>query len=116
MTEDAYNSIKKDTGYRGFMTALSILTISSGMFGNNSTTVSSSNPYYYEAVSAFNDIQGELCVSSVLVDKARGDMLANGEENTEFFKQHQRKNVKLKITKIRKHISNFDFEEEFEEI
>ena len=34
----------------------------------------------------------------------------------DFLQQHEKINVNLQITKITTHISNFDFEEEFEEI
>lgn len=66
-------------------------------------------------ISSFNDTQGEMCISSALAERARGDILTTSEE-FEFFEKHQKKNVNLQITKITKHISKLDFEEEFEEI
>ena len=44
-----------------------------------------------------------------------GDIVST-EKEEEIVQQHEKINVNLQITKIAKHVSNFDFEEEFDAI
>ena len=98
----------------GFMAAFGLITMSSSITDNLSITTnkkpinfSNSPVYVYNEQSLFN--------SSMLSEKAIGDIILH--DNVSSVEHTQKSiNVNLHITKIRKHISHFDFEEEFEEI
>ncbi len=53
--------------------------------------------------------------SSMLSRQAVGDIVSV-EKKADFVQQHEKINVNLQITKITKHVSSFEFEEEYEEI
>ena len=115
MAQTAYN-IKKLSGIGlSVVTLLNIATISPNMY-TNSLTANTSAYYSYAAVPTYSDDQGELCISSMLADEVRGDVLLSNGNIDEYVPKHKKMNVKLKITKITKHVSKFDFEEEYEEI
>ena len=72
-------------------------------------------PYSYEPLAIINDFR--LCSSPKLNEYATGNILSmrnDMEEN--FFAQHTRQTVQLQITSISRHISKFDFDEEYEEL
>ena len=107
--------MNKITGFMGVLTITSIASLS-----NPTTfdlTTSGSRQYSYEAISYIDMEQGDLCVSSELSDFAIGDRVLENE-NPELFvvNKHKTIEVKLRITEIKKHVSNFDFDEEYEEI
>lgn len=56
-----------------------------------------------------------VCNSSLLSRQAVGDIISV-KKKANSVQRHEKINVNLQIIKISKHISNFDFEEEFEEI
>ncbi len=115
MVQDTYN-VKKVSGLGiKVMTFLSIATISSNTFGE-SVTLSSNKQYSYEAISVFNDSKGELCTSSPMPEYFCGEIMADNDDFGKVNIQREKRRVQLQITKIRKHVSHFEFEEEFEEI
>ena len=56
-------------------------------------------------------------LSSSLGEQAGGDILINQNDISDnYLIRHKRRSVQLQITKVSKHVSKFDFEEEYEEI
>lgn len=99
----------------GVIAAFGLLTVSSGMTGSSLTSTNlNAIPYYYEANSYFNG-DSSICSSSSLAKQAVGDIISS-DKKADFVQKHEKINVNLQITKISKHISNFEFEEEYEEI
>lgn len=47
--------------------------------------------------------------------QAVGDIVSN-EKKSDFVQQHEKINVNLQIAKITRYVSNFEYEEEYEEI
>ena len=102
---------------------LSVLTVAS-LASLSSSVVEGSfasnimNPqYHYESISIISDESGALCLSSNLSERVSGDILLDkndAEEN--YLVKHEKVKVQLQITDIKKHVSRFDFEEEYEEI
>ena len=98
------------------LTVFSVASLSSNVVGG-SITSNVTNPYFYESVSVINDESGGLCLSSNLSEQVVGDILADRniiEEN--YWVKHEKRKVQLQITNITKHVSKFDFEEDYEEI
>lgn len=108
--------MKKMSGLRlSVLTVLGVTSLSSNVVGSYTSNVA--NSYCYEAVSVINDECGELCLSSNLSEQVVGDVWSNRssiEEN--YWIKHEKKAVQLQITNISKHVSKFDFEEEYEEL
>lgn len=98
----------------GIVAAFGLITMSSNIAGQSSTTMSVNFDYYYET-SNFSLTDSAVCNSSMLSKQAVGDIVLAGKR-TDFVQQHEKIRVKLQMTKIRKHVSVFDFEEEYEEI
>lgn len=97
----------------GVVAAFGLITMSSSIASHSLTTLNV-QPDYYEA-HYYSLADNTVCSSSMLSRQAVGDIVSM-EKKAEFVQQHEKINVNLQITKIAKHISNFDFEEEFEEI
>lgn len=98
------------------LTIFSIASLSSNAI-SNSPTLNLSNNYYNEAISLINDDRGDLCLSSDLSEHSMEDVLIeNNEDEEKGLLKHKRKAVKMQITGVKKYISKFDFEEEYEEI
>ena len=107
--------MNKLTGFMGVLTISSIASLSNVATFDLTTT--GNNQYCYESISFIDVEQGDLCVSSELNDCAVGDRLTEIEsQEMGLLSKHKMIEVKLHITEVKKHISNFDFEEEFEEI
>ena len=96
------------------MATVGFITMSSSIVSQSLTTMSIKPNFYYEAHN-YSVVDNTVCNSSLLSRQAVGDIVSV-EKKTDFIHQHEKINVNLQITKITKHISNFDFEEEFEEI
>lgn len=98
----------------GVVAAFGLITMSSSIASQSLTTMNIRPDYYYEAYNypVFDDT---VCNSSLLFRQAVGDFISV-DKNADSVQQHEKINVNLQITKISRHISNFDFEEEFEEI
>lgn len=94
--------------------AFGLITMSSSISSQSLTTMNIQPDYYYEAHN-YSLVDNTVCNSSTLSKQAVGDIVSV-EKKTDFVQQHEKIDVNLQITKISKHISNFDFEEEFEEI
>lgn len=88
--------------------------MSSSSVSNSVTTMNISPDYYYEAHNFINN-DNTVCNSSMLSRKAVGDIVL-AEKKADFVQEHERINVNLQITKLTKHVSSFEFEEEYEEI
>ena len=95
-----------------FVAAFGLITMSSGVM-QSQTTVNVS-PYFLETYSCLFD-NNTMCNSSMLSKQAIGDIVYQ-EKKSDFVQQHEKKKVCLKIVKIEKHVSDFDFEEVYEEI
>lgn len=98
----------------GVVAAFGLITMSSSISNQSFTTMNIQPDYYYEAHN-YSLAENTVCNSSTLSRQAIGDIVSIGKK-TDFVQQHEKINVNLQITKISKHTSNFDFEEEFEEI
>ena len=96
------------------MATVGFITMSSSIASQSLTTMSIRPNITYEAQN-YSVVDNTVCNSSLLSRRAVGDIVSV-EKKTDFIQQHEKINVNLQITKITKHISNFDFEEEFEEI
>lgn len=98
----------------GFVAAFGLMTMSSSISSQSITTMNSIPNYHHEAYNySLND--GTVCNSSMLSRQAVGDIVSM-EKRFDFVQCHEKIKVNFEITKITKHISNFDFEEEYEEI
>lgn len=115
--QNAYTSNIKKVGVGvGVITFLSIASVSSNT-GNSNMTLTTSNGYAYEAADIINDNKGEVCISTNLSNQVVGDLIAGNKEKMEdLSRSNEAKNVKIHITEVSKHISKFDFEEEYEEL
>lgn len=99
------------------LTVFSLASLSTNMNGSNSSTLNIINPSIYEASSLINDDRGELCLSSTLTQNVSGDIIVENEYSQEVGNfRTEKKQVRLQVTKITKHVSKFDFEEEYEEL
>lgn len=98
----------------GAVAAFGVLTMSSSIASNSFTTLNVNPAYYYEAHNYINNVN-TVCNSSMLSKQAVGDIVSV-EKKADFVQQHEKINVNLQITKITKHVSSFEFEEEYEEI
>lgn len=98
----------------GVVAAFGLLTMSSSIASQSLTTMNIRPDYYYEAHN-YSLSDNTVCNSSLLSRQAVGDIISVNKK-ADSIQQHEKINVNLQITKISKHISNFDFEEEFEEI
>lgn len=107
------NGIKIIQGF-GVVAAFGLLTMSSNIACNSYTTMNIRPAYYYEGQNYINN-NNTVCNSSILLKQAVGDIVSV-EKKADFVQQHEKINVNLQITKITKHVSNFEFEEEYEEI
>ncbi len=98
----------------GVVAAFGLLTMSSNLSDASVTTMNIKSDYFYEAPGYFN---GEETVynSSMLSKQAIGDIVSF-DRVSEFVQRHDKISVNLQITKITKHVSSFDFEDEYEEI
>ena len=98
------------------VSVFSVASLSSNTISGNVTS-SINNSYCYEAVSIISDENGEMCLSSSLGEQAGGAILINQNDISDnYLIRHKRRSVQLQITKVSKHVSKFDFEEEYEEI
>lgn len=107
------NGLKKIQGI-GVVAAFGLLTMSSSTASNSFITMNISPAYYYETHNYINN-DNTVCNSSMLSKQAIGDIISV-EKKADFVQQHNKINVNLQITKITKHVSSFEFEEEYEEI
>ncbi len=98
----------------GVVAAFGLLTMSSNSSDASVTSMDIKPGYFYEAPGYFI---GEETVynSSMLSKHAIGDIVLL-DKASEFVQKHDRISVNLQITKITKHVSSFDFEDEYEEI
>ena len=106
-------SFMKISGF-GVVAAFGLLTMSSNLSDASVTSMNIKPDYFYEALGYFN---GEETVynSSMLSKQAIGDIVSF-DKVSEFVQRHDKISVNLQITKITKHVSSFDFEDEYEEI
>ena len=98
----------------GVVAAFGLLTMSSRIASQSLTTMNIRPDYYYEAHN-YSLSDNTVCNSSLLSRQAVGDIFSV-DKKADSIQQHEKINVNLQITKIAKHVSNFDFEEEFEAI
>lgn len=105
--------IKKLT-YVGIMSAFGVFTVSSCFLDATSNTITPKNEYYYSypGIVLSNE---SVCTSSRLANRALGDFMLP-DTIGDFVDTHEKISVSLKITKINKYVSNFDFDDEYEEI
>lgn len=106
------NGLKKISGI-GVVAAFGLITMSSSIASQSLTTLNI-RPDCYEAHN-YSLANNTVCNSSLLSRQAIGDIISV-DKKADFVQQHEKINVNLQITKISRHISSFDFEEEFEEI
>ena len=107
------NGLKKMSGI-GVVAAFGLITMSSSITSQSLTTMDNKYDYYYEA-NNYLAADNTVCSSSELSKKAVGDIIVN-EKKMDFISKQKKINVNLQVMKISKYVSNFDTEEEFEEI
>lgn len=112
MKFESYNMGKMYGLGVGVMTFLSMAAVSPDIHSSMTSTLN--NPYKYEGIYLCSD--DNLCTSSVLVEKAIGDVVCEKSIESDFVSTHEKYGVQIKVNQIKKHISTFDFEEEYEEI
>lgn len=116
MSQEA-SDLKRIAGISaGVMTFLSMTTMPYGMSDVNSFTSNNNYPFSYESPVFVNDNQGELCISSPMTNLVRGNIMTVTQDVSEYVSTHTKRIVYLQVTKVSKHKSNFEFEEEYEEI
>ncbi len=94
--------------------AFGLITMTSNISSQSLATLNTKPAYYYETHN-YLLTDNTACNSSTLSQHAVGDIvLPDGK--SDFVQQHDKVNVKLQISRIYRHLSNFEFEEEFEEI
>ena len=94
--------------------AFGLITMSSSMASDAMLTcVESSNAYY--APSGFDTREEVVYNSSFLSKETIGDVVVVNNDIS-FSKFYERKNVKMHIVKTSKHVSRFDFDDEYEEL
>ena len=98
----------------GVVTFLSLASMSSNMC-NNSITMGTNGEYIYEGISYVNDNEGDMCISSEMSNMFRGDVVKNSDI-IDFVHRREKKIIEIHVTRVSKHISTFDFEDEYEEI
>ena len=98
----------------GIVAAFGLLTMSSSIAGHSFTTINAIPDHYYEARNYINN-DSTVCNSSMLSRQAVGDIITV-EKKADFVQKHEKININLQITKLTRHISSFEFEEEYEEI
>ncbi len=98
----------------GVITVLSLASMSQEV--KDSITSCTPIEYGYEAASLFSDKIGEVCISSELQNNVIGDIVIDDSVMSDFVRNCKINSIKLRITEISKHVSKFDFEEEYEEI
>lgn len=115
--QETYNiNIRRIGAGVGFITFMSLASVSHNP-ANNSLTSSISNAFAYEsAVDIFNDDQGDVCISTNLSNQTVGDIISDKDEIVDLPARYEKQSIKLHITEVRRHITEFDFEEEYEEI
>ena len=116
MLQEAYDK-KRISGIGvgvGMVTFLSSASMSSELYAN-SQTVGINSAYVYEGISFVNDKEGDMCISSLSSNMLRGDIVDNTEKLA-FKQKRERKAVEIQVTHVSKHISRFDFEDEYEEM
>lgn len=105
--------LKKISGF-GIVAAFGLITMSSNMVNNSLTTINAKPVYFYESPSYFYR-GNKVCNSSMLSRQVVGDILSIAKKS-DLIQQQEKIKVNLQITKISKHVSDFDFEDEYEEI
>ena len=115
MQQSAY-TIKNPIGI-GVMTALSVVSLASNtaQFSHANLTSSQNQTFVYESVSFFGDYGGELCASSQLSKEVRGDVMIS-QKDFKRYANHEKITAQLQILEVRKHISQFEFDEDYEEM
>ena len=109
-----HNNIKSVSGFV-VVAAFGLLTLSSS-FADHSSSTAYITPYtYIQNRNALDKTEMDICLSSALSNRAVGDIVKTEYEDG-MIQQHKKLAVNLTIVKMERHISNFDFEEEFEEI
>lgn len=98
----------------GVVAAFGLLTMSSNLSAVSLTSMNIKPAYFYESLGFFNG-EETVCNSSMLSKQAIGDIVSF-DRVSGFVQRHERINVNLQITRITKHVSSFDFEDEYEEI
>lgn len=98
----------------GIVAAYGLLTMSSNLSDASITSMNIKSDFFYEAPEYFNG-EETLYSSSTLSKQAVGDIVSF-DRVLDFVQKHKRINVNLQITKINRHISSFDFEDEYEEL
>ena len=112
MLQKAYD--KKILTGIGVVTFLSLASMSSNIPGN-SVTIGTNNEYGYEGISFVKDKEGDMCISSAITNISIGDVAIN-PEIMDFMQKRERNSIEIQVTHIRKHVSKFDFQDEYEEI
>ena len=104
--------VKRISGI-GVVAAFGFMTMSSSIFPQSLTTVNNVPFFYHENNMNYqtDSMDATLLSGPSMAD---GNLLA--EKSLDVVQNHKRLAVNLKITKLTKHVSNFDFDEEYEEI
>lgn len=114
--QEAYTTNIKKVGVGvGVFTFLSLASVSSSAL-SSSMTSSITSDFMYEAADIINDSNGDVCISTNLSNQVVGDIISDKDEFEDLSVCYESKSIKMHITEVKKHVSKFDFEEEYEEI
>ena len=97
--------------------AVTVLGVAS-MFQSGIIDFSSNIPsaFYYDSASTLNDCNGLVSSSSELQNNTTGDIIIKTNQMVDMLGYRKKIDIRLRINEVRKHISHFDFEEEYDEI
>lgn len=113
MIKEAYNDNKRRFGIGlSVMTVISAASISAF---SPSICTNTDNPYNYVSISNYNDGYGMLSSSSSPSEKTDGSFMTCRQMPIKSA-TNKRISVMMKIGNVKKHKSNFEFEDEYEVI
>ena len=101
----------------GLLATFGICTLSSGT-GNMVSYPDSYifNPSFYESLFWGGSGSEDYCISSNMILESAGNLFMNKETLDCYVQPHKKVEAVLNIYQIRKHVSTFEFEEDFEEL
>jgi hypothetical protein len=100
----------------GIFATYGVLTMSSPSNVTDTSTLNLTISSFSEFTYNYNDNIYDLSTSLMKCENQIGDILIDDENNEVFLQEHKKININIQVAKIKKHISNFDFDDEYEEI
>ena len=98
------------------LSLISVATLSSAILSNCFDCCSSNRINSFEAIADINTISNNFCSSSSLPYNVPHGFEAEDVDIADMLFSHEKRKVRLRVTAVKKHISNIELEEVFEEI